>query len=239
MLLFYIRHGDPIYDPDSLTELGKKQAAALAKRLALYGLDKIYASTSPRAIMTAQPTCDLLKKEMTLLDFCNEGHAWQDFTISSEEGTRVWLYASQRAKMLFTSSEIRKRPELWYEHPEFKAEYDYRGSVERMYGNLDAFLASHGYEHIRGTGQYRAVRPNDERIAVFAHEGMGMAFLSCLLDIPYPVFACHFGLCHSGMTVIEFKTEGGMSIPRMLTLSSDSHLYREGLPTNYNNMIRF
>ena len=41
MLFFYIRHGIPIYDPDSLTELGKKQADALAKRLSIYGIDKI------------------------------------------------------------------------------------------------------------------------------------------------------------------------------------------------------
>ena len=40
MLFFYIRHGDPIYDPDSLTLLGEEQAKALAKRLALYaGID--------------------------------------------------------------------------------------------------------------------------------------------------------------------------------------------------------
>ena len=56
MLFFYIRHGDPIYDPDSLTELGKKQADAVSKRLALYGIDKIYASSSNRAIQTAKPT---------------------------------------------------------------------------------------------------------------------------------------------------------------------------------------
>ena len=34
MLLFFIRHGDPIYNPDSLTDLGKKQAEALVKRMA-------------------------------------------------------------------------------------------------------------------------------------------------------------------------------------------------------------
>ena len=31
MVFYYIRHGDPIYDPDSLTEHGHKQAEALAK----------------------------------------------------------------------------------------------------------------------------------------------------------------------------------------------------------------
>ena len=30
MLFYYVRHGDPIYTPDSLTELGHRQAEAVA-----------------------------------------------------------------------------------------------------------------------------------------------------------------------------------------------------------------
>ena len=45
MLFFYIRHGDPIYQPDSLTPLGEYQAEAVKSRLGQFGLDKIYAST--------------------------------------------------------------------------------------------------------------------------------------------------------------------------------------------------
>ena len=41
MLLYYVRHGDPIYDPDSLTPLGQEQAKALAKRLIVHGVDKV------------------------------------------------------------------------------------------------------------------------------------------------------------------------------------------------------
>ena len=63
MLFFLIRHGDPIYNPDSLTPLGERQAEAVGKRLALYGVDKIFASTSKRAEQTAVPTCEMLKKE--------------------------------------------------------------------------------------------------------------------------------------------------------------------------------
>lgn len=66
MLLFYIRHGDPIYDPDSLTPLGNRQAEAVAKRLAVYGIDEIYSSTSNRAQLTAKPTTELIKKEIGL-----------------------------------------------------------------------------------------------------------------------------------------------------------------------------
>ena len=60
MLFIYVRHGAPIYDPDSLTPLGHRQAEAVGKRLALYGLDRIYASTSARAIQTAKPAAELL-----------------------------------------------------------------------------------------------------------------------------------------------------------------------------------
>lgn len=49
MILYYIRHGDPIYNPNQLTPLGERQAEAAAKRLAVYGMDKIYASVSNRA----------------------------------------------------------------------------------------------------------------------------------------------------------------------------------------------
>ena len=64
MLFFYVRHADPIYDPDSITPLGERQAESVAKRLALYGLDEIYSSTSNRAKLTAKPTAEILKKEI-------------------------------------------------------------------------------------------------------------------------------------------------------------------------------
>ena len=72
MLLFYIRHGDPVYDPDELTPLGHRQAESVARRLALFGVDEVYSSSSTRAMQTAQPTCELLHKELITLDFLNE-----------------------------------------------------------------------------------------------------------------------------------------------------------------------
>ena len=85
MLFFYIRHGDPIYNPDSLTPLGERQAEAVAHRLSLFGLDRIYASTSNRAKLTAKPTCEMLKLPMTELDWCNEGHAWNELSLPNSK----------------------------------------------------------------------------------------------------------------------------------------------------------
>lgn len=239
MLLFYIRHGDPVYHPDELTPLGKRQAEAVAKRLALYGIDHVYASTSNRAIQTAQPTCEILKKEMTLLDFANEGHAYDDFSIPDKDGNRIWAIAELETKRLFASSEMRRLGENWHTHPDLPA-CNFKGGYERIRRETDSFLASLGYEHIQNNGTYKITKSNNSRIALFAHCNFGIAFLSSILDIPYPVFCTHFNMGHTGITVINFQEEAdGYASPQILTLSSDAHLYKEGLPTNYNNELYF
>ena len=93
MLFFYVRHGDPIYVPNSLTPLGERQAEAVAKRLALYGIDKIYSSPSNRAVMTARPTCEILKQEAELIDFTDESIVWKNLTVTAEDGKPQWLFA--------------------------------------------------------------------------------------------------------------------------------------------------
>ena len=99
-------------------------------------------------------------------------------------------------------------------------------------------MASLGYLHMQNS--YRTEMPDDNRrVALFAHQGFGLAFLSSLLDIPYPLFCTHFDISHSGMTVIEFKSNNGFVVPQILQLSNDSHLYKDGLPTKYQNKIYF
>lgn len=235
MLFYYIRHGDPVYAPDSLTELGKRQAEAVGRRLALHGIDKIYASTSNRAICTARPAAEMLKKDIVQLDFANEQHAWDEFVVV-RGGRRRWLFQDEEMRRLFQQPEMRALGDRWYEHPAI-AQYDFGKGVERVYRESDRFFASLGYEHLDFTGSYRVLRENAERVALFAHQGFGLAFLSCLLDIPYPQFSTHFDMCHSGITVIEFRQEGGYALPRVCMLSSDAHIYKEGLPTSYNNEI--
>lgn len=238
MLFFYVRHGDPIYNPDSLTPLGERQAEAVAKRLALYGIDKIYSSTSNRAYLTAKPTSEILKKDIEQLEFAKEGLAWQELTVVGADEKRRWLFQDPQARRMMVSEEIRALGDEWYTHSFFKDTKSKVG-IERITAASDEFFKNLGYEHIPHTGSYKVINDNKERVAMFAHQGFGLAFLSCLLDIPYPQFAFHFDMSHSGMTVIEFKNENGIAIPKILTLANDSHLYREGLPTKYHNEIYF
>ena len=236
MLLYFIRHGDPIYNPDSLTALGKEQAKALAKRLALYGLDEIYCSTSTRAQQTAQPTCDLLKKQMQLLDWAHEGHAWEQLTVDLPNGGRTWCFFHEPTKKMFRSEEVRKLGHAWYSHPDFGK---FQAGMQRIEREADAFLLSLGYKHDRENYSYQAIAPHEKRVALFAHQGFGLAFLSAILDIPYPTFCTTFDLSHSSVTVIDFGRETEKEVfPKVLQLANDSHLYKEGLLTGYNNGLR-
>lgn len=237
MLFYYIRHGEPIYDPDMLTERGRVEAAALGDKLAKTGLDKIYTSTSVRAMQTAEPACKLLSLEPERLDFANEHYAWLDFTLPKKDGTGDhWVFHDEEATALFASPEIRALGDRWYEHPYF-APYNFKNGIERVYREADSFFESLGYRHDRYTGKYTVIEKNDDRVALFAHQGFGLIFLSCVLDIPYPMFCTHFDMCHTGVTVIEFNERaGGECIPKVLTFSSDSHLYAKGLESNYGDI---
>lgn len=235
MLLFYVRHGHPTYNPDCLTEAGFKEAEALVCRMKRIKPDKIFASTSTRAIQTAEPTAKYLGKEITLLDWCNEGHAWKDFHVSVEkedgDTLHTWCFGYRPIRELFASKEMRDLGEKWYTHPAVE-KYNFGKGVNRVQNETYAFLEELGYRHTENG--YEAIRPNNDRIALFAHQGFGMAFLSAVLDIPYNQIASHFDMTFTGITVIDFGGEGKV-IPRMLQLSNDSHLFASDMETIYNN----
>ena len=63
MRILIIRHGDPNYVNDTLTEKGWKEAGCLAEKLAEEKLDYIYVSPLGRAKDTASVTLKTLGKE--------------------------------------------------------------------------------------------------------------------------------------------------------------------------------
>lgn len=236
MLLYYVRHGDPIYNPDSLTPLGERQAEAVAKRLSQYGIDKIYSSTSNRAILTSKPTCEILGKEAELLDWCHEMHAGKYFFVDNGKGGSSWVFHQQRYIEKFASKEVVNLQDRWYDHPDFK-DATFKEGIESTSRKVFEFLSQLGFTYDCEKGMYKSSKQGNKRIALFAHQGFGLLFLSIVSLIPYPAFCTRFDITHTGVTVIEFPETDGYILPKILTLSNDSHIYREGLPTKYNNEI--
>ena len=237
MLIFYVRHGDPIYDPDKLTPLGERQAEAVARRLSLFGIDEIYASTSNRAIETARPTCELTGLDFKTLDFLNENYL-DGLKIAVSEKKRDWVWSHPDYAPLIASREVREMGDLWYTHPKLEP-YHFEKILHPINEQLDAFIASLGYGHDTDSGTYKIAEGTnvEKRVAIFAHECMGKIFMSHLLDIPFPYYSAHFEMHTSAFSVLRIDNRGPNKNPRyeharaqVLTLSNDSHLYRDAMP---------
>lgn len=235
MLLYIIRHGDPIYDPDSLTEKGKLQALAVGRRLSVHGLDQVFSSPMIRAQQTAQPTCELLHLTPQIEEWTSESLAWQDLSIPlGETGRRTWCFQVQNT--LYKTPEILALGDRWYEAEPFSLAPRAKEGYRRIQESSDEFTERLGYR--REGMLYRAVRPNDQRVAVFCHQGFGTTWLSHLLAVPPPLFWASFDLNHSSVTILHFKNNpDGLTAPVCINLSDVSHLYGDRLPLQFCNLL--
>ena len=239
MILFYVRHGDPDYVHDSLTPLGQEQAEAVVARMQRCRPNRLFASNRGRAIMTAMPTAKRLGLEIEeQLEFLDEVRAYYDMRCVDSAGEMAWAFLHREYRELFTTPEVRALGRKWYEHPAFADHPTFGECMKRVQEGTDAFLQRLGYRHDHQRCAFVAERPNEDRVAVFAHQGVGLLFLAALLDIPYPQMCTHFDISHTGMTVIQFEGDG-IVIPSVLQLSNDSHLFASGMPTRYHNLIEF
>ena len=72
MKILIIRHGEPDYSIDSLTEKGWREAEILADRLEKADVRDFYVSPMGRARATAKPTLERLHREAEVLDWLHE-----------------------------------------------------------------------------------------------------------------------------------------------------------------------
>ena len=229
MLLYIVRHGDPIYETDTLTERGWLQAEAVGKRMADAKINKIFTSPMGRAKDTASPACRMLGLDYTVEPWAHE-----------IEDDRLTTYPDGVLKSIsFLPTHVFRENgniDLVYDEA-----FDCTGIKETNMrhardvieeGGRD-FLERLGYREENGV--YRILRPNDDRVALFCHLNMGRAWLSSLLHIPLHLMWAGFDTTHTGVTVIEFRNyESGFTSPRCLCFSDMSHLYAAGLDMRYN-----
>ena len=229
MLLYIIRHGDPNYETDSLTERGVLQAEAVGKRMADAGITRVFSSPMGRARQTAEPTCRLLGLEYTVEPWAHE--------IGDEH--RLTPYPDGELKSVSLVDRVHFRRdggidlsyERAFEAPGFSTSGMKAAQDTITEGGRD-FLERLGYKEENGV--YRILAPSDDKVALFCHAGMGRIFVSQLLHIPLHLMWAGFNYTHSGVTIIEFRnSKTGYTVPRLLCYSDMSHLYAAGLDMKY------
>ena len=236
MLLFVIRHGDPIYDPDSLTPRGHLQAKALAKRFAVHGLDRIYASPLIRAQQTAQPTSEVLNLPIQIDEWASENLAWEEFTVKYSGDFLHWVFFRQNTEFRQNGDELLGNGN-WKDAKSVQEIKDLENCYKRLEKGSDAFLERLGYKR-ESCGIYRILKPSEERVALFCHQGVTLLWIPYMLGIPPHLFWSSFDVNHTGVSVFEFKNNpNGITSPKCISFSDNSHLLLEGLPYQFQNEI--
>ena len=209
MLLYIIRHGDPDYTTDTLTERGWKQAEAVGKRMADAGIDRIFTSPMGRARQTAEPACRLLGLTPTVEDWSHE---------IQDERLTPFPDGKRKSVTLLQNTYYRENGniDLDYHHT-----FECPGFRESRMNEALAFIEENGKDFLERMGYreenciYRILRPNEEKVALFCHAAFGRAWLSILLHIPVHIMWSSFSYTHTGVTVVEFKNnENGITAPR-------------------------
>lgn len=220
MRIVFIRHGDPNYDLDCLTELGHKQAKIAAQRLLKEGIEEIYCSPLGRARQTAQAFSEASGiGNIKILDFMQEIRFGREGEMY-EEKWNPWLVVED----LVRNGKDIQTPD-WREYPVFKENLA-TVDVDKIAVEADKWLATLGYE--REGNYYRCTRKDDKEktIALFCHGGSSTAFFSRVLNQQFPYMCAvllHYP--HTTISVIKFnKTPGSLSQPIIELLNDARHL---------------
>ena len=223
MKILIIRHGEPDYAIDGLTERGKIEAELLADRLAKENINKLYCSTLGRAKLTAEPT---LKRLGITAEYCEWLREFEYVKVKLP-----YLDAPHTTWALLPSF-VADKENLYSPTEWFCADHIKSSSVKSAYDavcqELDALLANHGYE--RNGNFYRAVKPNHDTLVFVCHFGLESVLLSHLMNCsPYTLWQHTCAAPTSVTTVYTEEREEGLAHFRVTAFGDTSHLYCAGV----------
>lgn len=221
MKFYIIRHGNPDYANDCLTELGKRQAEVLVPRLADYGITRIFTSPMGRARETAAPACEALGLTPKVEEWAHE------IRFYCNHPSKGRIFGTCAPEETMRSEEVFSLGENWHTHPLY-ADTGAGEEIAAIHAAADQFLETLGYK--REGSRYRILSPNEENIALFCHGGLGTVLISYLLGIPDSIGVSMCDLYQTGVTLLEFKnTETGYTAPRCGFHNDTSHLFAENM----------
>ena len=220
MRIVFVRHGEPDYKHDCLTEQGQIQAGAAAERLKDEGIEEIYSSPLGRAAETAAAAAKVLDLPVRTLDYMRELH-WGsiDGTLLPSDG-HPWDLADRMAAEGWDLTNPSWREHLYFRNNTVTAEAD------RVAQKTDEWLFTLGYE--RNGAYYRCIRSNDRQttVALFSHGGSSAAAMGHILNLPFPYACALFHLEFTGITVIRLDRNPGRQTLPCLELANDGRHIR-------------
>lgn len=228
MKLIIIRHGDPIYETDSLTEKGQKEALLVADRMRKENISAVYCSPLGRARLTAKPTLDGISVKAEYVEWLQEfdyskidlpylnekHHCWDIMPDFISENPDIYLTDKWKNVDFIKCNDIAKY-------------YD------KVCADFDSMLAKHGYT--RNGCCYKAERPNHDTVVLFCHFGVTAVLVSHLLSCsPYSILQNCVTLPTSVTTFFTEERNKGTAIFRCCGFGDISHLYAANEPAAFS-----
>lgn len=237
MKIRFIRHGDPDYVNDTLTEKGRREASLLARMAPGMELGDCYMSPLGRAKDTADYSLKAAGKTAKLLDWLQEFPAKVDIN-SSEFLQRAYPDTEKE------NGRFRERivwdmvPGSWAEKPEYSHPTKWRESevaensdltavYDRVAEGFDRLLLEYGYK--KEGNHYHVVKENEQTITLFCHFGVTCVLLSRLWNVSPFVLWHTLALAPTSVTeVVTEEREEGTAFFRATCLGDISHLHAGG-----------
>lgn len=232
MKLLIVRHADPDYENDTITEKGKREAQFLSEELSKYPAAAYYCSPLGRAKATASYT---LQKVGRTAEECPWLREFQAPIIRPDRPDREsipWDWLPED----WTNEEAFFDKDKWY-LPASMSDHDVRAQYDWVCTELDALLERHGYR--RKGAFYEAIAPSNDTIVFFCHFGVEAVLLSHMLNIS-PMLLWH-GMAAAPTSVTTVVTEErrpGKAYFRMLSFGECAHLYMNGEPRSFSARFR-
>jgi len=246
MRLIFIRHGDPDYAHDDLTEKGKREVALLTERICKWkNITAFYSSPLGRAKATGAPSLKKLGRNAEIHEWLQEFPTWHE----SKDGERLRTWDI--------------KPEVFCSHPEFFSKddwcnNDYMGEMipqryKEVCNGIDEILKKYGYERNK-EGYYNVKNPvpnhnwqdpidqyhlksvkddypEEDTLVFFCHLGVIFTMISHLTGIS-PVQLWHgFYISPTSITIMDSEERSkGKAWFRVERMGDTNHLINGGEP---------
>lgn len=241
MRLIFIRHAEPDYDSDSLTEHGIREAECLNRFLKNIDLGKVYSSPLGRALQTAQ-----IATEGKNVDI-------QQVFWLEEIGKIVRRQEDPELRISYSKPDEGPdgnyipwdiKPFHLAKHPEYFDPYNWRNAPAARFSHLpelydervkrlDDLLAENGY--VREGSCYKTKQGCHDTLTFFTHLGISNLLISHLINAsPFTVWH-GFSIPTSSVTILHTEErEKGTASFRIRQMGDISHLNMQNVEPSFN-----
>lgn len=231
MRIIIVRHGEPNYELDSLTERGFQEAELLSNALVNAGITDIYCSPLGRAQRTAEPTAKKCGLPIEILPWLREFNARIGDPYNPGKTRIPWNLTPR----FWTSQPEFYTIDRWQENP-----YIQQGDMVEKYNTVtasfDELLARYGCTRMEN-GLYHCEENPHKTIALFCHFGLGMLLVSYLTRMsPFMLWQNFFMAPSSVTTFITEEREKGELFFKCMQLGDTSHLLAGGQEVSHSGL---